>query len=149
MSKLSVRLCAVITRFAAFAPTAHARDAVLHLPVKDVLEDPQYKARLGSDVAFYFGNQAVPGTPQSLAEVVTNRKTNAFGKPDVEACRRAMRSAMLQLVERTRELGGDAVVDIRSFFKRFEFVSDTEYECHAGGVVAGVTLKARIAKLKK
>jgi hypothetical protein len=143
-----LRLCAVVVLLAAFAPAAYARDTVLHLPVKDVLENSDYKARLGSDVAFYFGNQAVPGTPKSLGEFVTNRKTNSFGKPDVEACQWAMLSALLQLVERTRELGGDSVVDIRSYFKRVEFVSDTEYECHAGGIVAGVTLKARIVKLK-
>jgi hypothetical protein len=149
VNTLSLRICAVVLLFAALAPAAHARDTVLHLPVKDVLDDPGYKTRLGSDVAFYFGNQAVPGVPQRLAEVVTNRKTNSFGKPDLEACRWAMLSALLQLVERTRELGGDAVVDVRSFFKRVEFVSDTEYECHAGGIIAGVTLKGQIVKLKQ
>jgi hypothetical protein len=149
MNTLCLRLCAIVVLFAACAPAAEARDTVLHLPFKDVLEDAEYKARLGSDVAFYFGNQAVPGKPQGLAELVTNRKTNSFGKPDEEACRWAALAALLQLVERARELGGDAVADIRSYFKKVEFVSDTEYECHAGGIVAGVTLKGRIVKMKK
>jgi uncharacterized protein YbjQ (UPF0145 family) len=149
MSTLRLRLCACVMLFAACAPAAEARDTVLHLPFKDLFEDAQYRARLGSDVAFYFGNQAVPGTPQGLAEVVTNRKTNSFGKPDVEACRWAALAALLQLAERARELGGDAVVDVRSFYKKVEFVSDTDYECHAGGIVAGLALKARIVKLKK
>jgi uncharacterized protein YbjQ (UPF0145 family) len=131
------------------APAAHARDTALHLPVKDVLEDPEFKARLGSDVALYFGNQAPPAIAQSLAEVTTNKKTNAFGKSDEKACRWVMLSALLQLVDAARQRGGDAVVEIRSDYKRVEWVSDTEYECHAGGVVAGVALKAKVVKLKK
>ena len=134
---------------AAFVPAAYARDTVLHLPIKDVLENPEYKARIGSDIALYFGKQAPPGAPQSLGEFVTNKKTNAFGKPDDEACRWAMLAAVLQLVERARQLGGDAVVDIQSYYKRNEYVSDTDYECHAGGIIAGLALKGRVVKLKK
>jgi hypothetical protein len=134
---------------AALAPSAQARDTTLHLPIKDVLEHPEYKTRLGSDIALYFGKQAAPATQQSFGEVVTNRKTNSFGKPDEEACRWAMLAALLQLVERARQDGGDAVVDITSYYKRQEFVSDSEYECHAGGFIAGLALKGRIVKLKR
>ena len=128
------------------APVAQARDSVLHLPIKDVLENPEYKTRLGSGVALYFGSQDAAG--QSLGEYVTNKKTNAFGKSDEKSCQWAMLSALLELVERARKEGANAVVNISSYYKRIDFVSDTEYECHAGGVIAGVTLKGKVIKLK-
>lgn len=131
------------------APAARARDTVLYLPIKDVLENPEYRARIGSDVALYFGQQPPPAIARGLAEVVTNRKTSAFGKPDAEACRWGMLAAVLQLVQSARERGGNAVVGIRSSYKRSDYVSDTDYECHAGGLIAGVALKGRIVRLKR
>jgi uncharacterized protein YbjQ (UPF0145 family) len=141
--------CLAVILGLTLGPAAHARDTALHLPVKDVIEDPESKARLGSDIALYFGKQATPAIVQSLAEVTTNKKTSAFGKSDETACRWVMLSALLQLVESARNQGGDAVVEIRSDYKRVEWVSDTEYECHVGGLIAGVALKGKIVKLKK
>jgi len=147
MSKRPVFLLALWVLGAALAPAAQARDNVLHLPIKDVLENPEYKGRLGSDVALYFGSQGAAG--QSVGEYVTNKKTNAFGKSDDKSCQWAMLSALLELVERARKESANAVVNITSYYKRVEFASDTEYECHAGGVIAGVALKGKVVKLKK
>jgi uncharacterized protein YbjQ (UPF0145 family) len=141
---LSCAACALL-----LTSVAQARDTTLHLPVKEVLEDAEAKAKLGTDVALFFGKQATPPVAQSLGEGLTNKKTNAFGKPDETACKWAMLSALIQLIDRARELGADAVVEIKSDYKKVEFVSDSEYECHAGGVMAGVALKGRFVKLKK
>jgi uncharacterized protein YbjQ (UPF0145 family) len=147
MSKRPVILMLLWALGAAIAPAAQARDNVLHLPIKDVLENPDYKNRLGDEVALYFGSQAAAG--QGMGEYVTNKKTNAFGKSDEKSCQWAMLSALLELVERARKENANAVVNIVSYYKRIEFVSDTEYECHAGGVIAGVTLKGKVVKTKK
>lgn len=133
----------------ALAPAAQARNTEVHLPIKDVLEDPAAKAKLGDDVALLFGTQAGPAGSKDLGEAVSNRKTNAFAKSDEEACRWAMLSVLLQLVQRARDLGGDAVVEIVSYYKKNSVASETEYECHAGGLMAGVALKGRVVKLAK
>jgi len=140
--------CAAVLLGLAFGPLAQARDSALHLPIKDVLEDPEFKSRLGTDIALYFGKQATPPVAQAFSEVTTNKKTNSFGKSDDKACRWVMLSALLQLIESARSHGGNAVTEIASDYKKVEFVSDTEYECHVGGVVAGVALKGRIVKLQ-
>lgn len=133
--------------FAALVPAAYARNTTEYLPIKDALADPRAPGILGTDIRFYFGQQAVPGSRQDLGEFVTNRKTNAFGKSDAKACRWAMISALKQLAERARNLGGNAVINIVSFYKKNEHSSETDYECHAGGLMAGVALKGRVVKL--
>jgi hypothetical protein len=42
-----------------------------------------------------------------------------------------------------------AVINIKSNYRNNELVSDTEYQCGAGALFAGVALKGRIVKLAK
>ncbi|MDO3382073.1 excinuclease ATPase subunit [Gilvimarinus algae] len=147
MASRSMRLAAgfgaVVLSLAGFQ--AEARDDGLMLPVEDVLTE--YADRLDSDVKFYFGKQSYPTPSKKLGEYVTNKKTNAFNKSDEEACRWVMLSALLQLQERAQSEGGNAVVDIRSYYKKNEVSSETEYECHAGNIMAGVALIGRVVKI--
>ncbi len=131
------------------APAVQARDTEYKLRIDQVLQDPEFKDRLGGDVDFYFGDQRTPKVGKAFGEFVSNRKTNSFGKPDEQACRWAMLSALLSLRDRAQEMGGNAVTKIVSYYKKDTFSSETEYECHAGGFVAGVALKGTVVKLGK
>ncbi|UTF60332.1 excinuclease ATPase subunit [Gilvimarinus sp. DA14] len=122
-----------------------ARDDALMMPVEDVLTE--FKDRLDPQVSFYFGKQAYPEPAAKMGEYVTNKKTNAFNKSDEEACKWVMLSALLQMQERALAEGGNAVVDIRSYYKKNEVSSETEYECHAGNLMAGVALIGRVVKI--
>ncbi|WP_020209254.1 hypothetical protein [Gilvimarinus chinensis] len=124
---------------------AQARDDALMMPVADVLSE--YKDRLDPSVSFYFGEQSYPAPAKKMGEFVSNKKTNAFNKSDEEACKWVMLSALLQMQERALAEGGNAVVDIRSYYKKKEVSSETEYECHAGNIMAGVALIGRVVKL--
>ncbi len=112
------------------------------------MQDAELRKNLGRDIAYYFGGQPTPPVNKSFGDFVTNKKSNSFGRPDIEACRWAMLSALLQLQERARQLGADAVVDIVSYYKKNTKPSTTEYVCHAGAFVAGVALKGTFVKLK-
>ena len=79
----------------------------------------------------------------------TNKRTNAANKSDEAACQIAFLSALISLQSRTRALGGDAVVDVRSITKHNDLTSATQYRCLAGAFVANVALEGRIVKLKK
>lgn len=126
---------------------AHARDTKHMLPLEDALGTPAAQEKLDSGVRFVFSGQDVPEIKQKLMVASSNKKTNAFGKSDVEACEWAFLSAMMALQERALKEGGNAVVDITSYYKKNEVASATEYECHAGAIMAGVALKGRIVKL--
>lgn len=125
---------------------AQARDTEHKLPIKDVIEGPE--AAKFSNVKFYFGKQPAPAVEKSLGEFTTSQKTNAFNKTDEEACRWVMASALKRLAESAAQKGADAVINVRSNYNNIQFSSETEYECHAGGIMAGVALKAEFVKLK-
>ncbi len=123
-----------------------ARDTRLELSVQEVLNRDDAGTLLG-DMQFYFAGQPHSAVQKSLGEFQSNRKTNAFGKSDKEACQWAMLSALKSLKERAESLGGNAVVNIRSNYKNNEFVSDSEYQCGAGAIMAGVALKGDVVQL--
>jgi uncharacterized protein YbjQ (UPF0145 family) len=127
----------------------HARDTVLKLSIQNVLDSANYKNIIGDKVKFYFGNQPVPQDIKLMGEFVTNKKTNAFNKSDSAACQWVMLSALKQLQERALFEGGNAVVGIISYYKRNEFSSTSEYECHAGALMAGVAFKGTVAKISR
>ena len=124
---------------------AQARDVEHNLSIAEFMADAEVRQKLGSDVNFYFSGQPTPPVAKSFGDVVTNRKTNSFGKPDASACRWAMLSALIHLRDRAKELAGNAVVNIVSYYKKDTQASSTTYECHAGNVVAGVALKGPVA----
>lgn len=125
---------------------AAARDDELYKPIADVFNE--YEDKLSDEIAFYFGDQPHGEIAERHGEFPTNKKTNAFGKSDDEACRWVMLSALLSLQERAIREGGNAVVNIRSYYDKNEYSSDTDYECHAGKIMAGVALIGEVVTLK-
>lgn len=133
----------------AFAAPAQAADRKVMLPIADALATGDAEGRLGDSVKFYFGKQPGPRGAKRVAVDQTSQKTNAFGKSDVTACNWVFLSAMRQLEKRAHELGADAVINIVSNYRNIEFSSETEFECHAGAIMAGVALKAEFVKTAK
>lgn len=128
---------------------AIARDTELKLPLADVLEMPEAKSKLDGSIAFYLAGQKTPKVLEKKGEDVSNKKTNGFNKDDVTACKWAALSALIAFQEKGKSLGANAVVDLVSYYKKDTFSSPTEYQCHAGNVVVGVTLKGTYAKVAK
>ena len=137
---------AMATTMAAVMP-AQARDTKHLLPISEGIAANDGEERLNGTVKFYFGNQDHPKVLTKLGSDFTNRKTNAFGKSDERACNWAFLSALVQLEKRAGELGANAVVNITSYYKRNVFSSATEFECHAGAIMAGVALKGDFVKI--
>jgi hypothetical protein len=140
-----------ITLFAmglfAVSGTAMARDAVLHLPLADVLQMPEAQGKLDGSIRFYLDGAGHPAVSKTIGSGVSNKKTNAFNKGDVYACNWAALSALLAFQESAKQRGANAVINLVSYYKKQEFKSSTEYECHAGAAVAGVALKGDYATL--
>ncbi len=147
-SNIKKFLLAVVVSEFLFSP-AMARDTELHLPFAEVLEMPEAQTKLDGSVLFYLAGQKTPKVLQRLSSDVSNRKTNGFGKADDEGCRWATLSALIAFQEKAKSLGANAVVDIVSYYKKDEFKSATDYECHAGAFVVGVALKGTFAKVAR
>jgi len=136
------------------APIAEARDDVYFLPIKDALELGKTKGKLDGSVQFYFSDQSHPAVDASLVQdIVTNKKTGTntsnSKQTDEEACRWAMVSALMALQERARKEGGNAVINIESYYKKNNYKSQDQYECHAGSLMTGVALKGDVVRLGK
>jgi uncharacterized protein YbjQ (UPF0145 family) len=126
---------------------AQARDTKYLLPIAAALEVQDAKNRLDGSVKFFFGNQETPKVLAKLSTDVTNLKTNAVGKSDEKACNWVFLSALLALEKRAKQLGANAVINIVSYYKKEVMSSATEFECHAGAVIAGVALRGEFVKV--
>lgn len=124
-----------------------ARDTKHLLPIAAALEVKDAQEKLSGTVKFFFGDQPTPAVLAKLSTDIANRKTNAFGKSDEKACNWAFLSAMIALDRRAQQLGANAVVNIVSYYNRIVMSSATEFECHAGAIMAGVVLKGDFVKL--
>ena len=126
-----------------------ARDIKYMLSIAAALETKDAKEKLDGSVKFFFGNQQTPKILTKLGTDITNLKTNAVGKSDETACNWVFLSAMIQLEKRAKQLGANAVVNIVSYYQKNVVSSATEFECHAGAVIAGVALKGDFVKVEE
>ena len=124
-----------------------ARDTKHLLPIAVAMEAKDAQDELDGSVKFYFGDQPPPQVVTVLGSDVSNRKTNAFGKSDEKACNWAFLSAMVALEKRAQQMGANAVINIVSYYNRKVMSSATEFECHAGAIIAGVVLKGDFVKI--
>src|SRR3954463_6521391 len=113
------------------APAADARDDRLRLPLAEVLNSADAKAKLDPGVQLYFGKQPYAAPLRRMTIGTANKKTNFFNKTDQEGCNWVFLSAVRSLQEYARKMGGNAVVGIVSMYKNQEFVSETHFECGA------------------
>lgn len=128
---------------------ARAADDKVILPVADALATQAAKEKLDGSVAFYFGNSVHPGVVKSFGNFTTNKKGSAFAKSDTETCNWVLLSALITLQERAQKEGGNAVINIKSYYKKNEVSYDKDFECHVGAFVSGVTLKGDVVKLNR
>jgi hypothetical protein len=76
-------------------------------------------------------------------------RTNAVNKSDAEACQWVALSALKEFRRRAINEGGNAVINLHSYYKRNDLSDPTRYDCDAGFVVGGVAFKGTVAKLAK
>lgn len=129
------------------AAPAEARDKRMHFDIASAIAQGRAQGVLDGSVAFYFEGQATPAVVQDFGLANTNRKTNAVGKPEQESCDWAFLGALLALQDAAKARGANAVVGLRSNFKRQVFSSATQYECGAGRLMVGVALLGSYARV--
>ena len=142
----AMAITSLVVSLATVSPL-HARDTRHLLPIAAAMETKDAQDKLDGSVKFFFGDQAAAQVLTKLGSDVANRKTNAFGKSDEKACNWAFLSALVALEKRAQQLGANAVINVVSYYNRKVMSSTTEFECHAGAVIAGVVLKGDFVKI--
>lgn len=131
------------------APQAYSRDTQLFLSIQDAMQSADFKEKLDPSIRFYFGDAKHPKVKRSHGRFSSNKKTNAFNKSDEEACQWVLLSALLSFQDRVRNEGGNAVINLYSYYKKNTFKSTTQYECHAGAIIAGAALSGEVVTLAR
>lgn len=126
---------------------AFARDTVLHIPLADVLAMPEAQGKLDADMRFLLAGQPLPKVIKRFSTDVSNPKTNGVGKSDEFGCKWAALTALINLQNSAKREGANAVIDIVSYYKKVEYKSATNFECHAGAIIIGVALRGTYAKV--
>lgn len=130
------------------ATTAAAEDAVSTHEISAVTERADYAVQL-EGVTFYFGRSPHPAIARTIEENArTSLRTRKFGRSNEEACQWVMLSALLQLRDHAISVGGNAVVNVRSNWRNVEWSSETQYQCAAGFLMAGVALTGDVVALR-
>lgn len=126
-----------------FCVSLNARDEFVNFSL-DFLKSQKAQEVLDPSIKISFGS----GTKASIIKkgLVSNKKTNAVGKSDQEACEWALLSALKSFQDRARKEGGTKVVNLVSYYKKNVFDSKSKFQCGAGNIMAGVALKGDIAK---
>ena len=149
---MEIRTLAIAVMCAATAVginNASARDDRTHFKISEAMSAPDATAKLNQNIKFFFADAPHPAAEHSFGVFTSNKKSNGFGKEDKVACDRAFLSALLTFQDRALKEGGDAVINIKSYYKSVPFSSATEYECGAGNIMVGVALQGEVVKLKK
>lgn len=138
----------LVLAFAALtaATLVYASNDVLTLPLDEVVQMGIEQGKLDGSVKFYLSGAATPKISARIGEDVSNKKTNGVGKDDAYGCKWAALSALIAFQESAKQKGANAVVDLHSFYKRNTIKNPVTYQCHAGNIVIGVTLKGTYAR---
>lgn len=125
-----------------------AEDTKHSFSIQEALDSKVFDGRLDKEIKFYFGIKPNQKISKNLGDFTAQRRTNLFRHvSDRIACEWAFLSALLSLQKRVAAKGGNAVIDIRSFYKKNEMRSKTEFECRIGFIRAGVALKGTVVSI--
>lgn len=138
---------ALLVSLIAVSGSVDARNTIHQVSIEEALTHPKAEGKLDPNIQMFFGDQAHPEVERTHGTWTANKKTNAFGKSDTFACQWAFLSAMMSLQQRAAREGGNAVINIRSYYYKNDFSSPTEFECGAGAVMAGVTMVGDVVTL--
>lgn len=140
-------LASMMTLMVLATGSSVARDDHGMWSISEAMNTEDAKQKLDKNIRFYFGDQSHPKIENNYGEFMSNKKTNAFNKTAKRACQWNFLSAMLSFQDRALRMGGNAVVNIRSYYKKNTVSSQTEFECGSGAFVAGVTFLGDVVRI--
>lgn len=146
--KFNLALLALAVPALLMATPAAADDAVSVHSIANVTSRADFVSQT-EGVRFYFGDSSHPAVARRVEEgAQTSLRTRKFGRSTEESCQWVLMSALIQLRQHALDVGGNAVINIRSNWRNNEWSSATEYQCASGFLMAGVALKGDVVTLR-
>jgi hypothetical protein len=145
--KTLAALLIVMSRATATASRVYARNVTVYLPIAAAFEFKDVETRPTGAVKFFFGAQKTPDILTRFGTYSATPRAAAGGMSDEKACYGAFHWTLVNMENRARRLGANAVVNIVSFYKRNETSSAVEFECHVGNAIASVFFRGDFVKI--
>ena len=143
-----MKLTLIILFAILFSALASAKDDYNRYSIEEAISTSEAKKILNPGYTFSFGSQSHGPVKTNHGQFTSNKKTRAFGKGEKIACQWAFLSAMASFQARISQQGGNAVINIRSYYKKRDFRSNVEFECGNGSIMAGVTMIGDVVTLE-
>ena len=147
MHKVPLALAAAALAAATFAAPVQAKDDRMLLDIATALGTPAGRDRFDDTVLFLWADQAYAPPVQTFDITTVEHRSFAPIRTDEETCYAAFIDALADLRDHAKQLGANAVVNIKSIYRNREFRSDTQFECRVGYVVNNVSLEGRVVRL--
>lgn len=144
MNLLTLFLCISIISISLSAKTEKNQTI---FSIKKAMSQHNAKVKLGDDIELSFGVNPNIKVKKYLGSYIENKTNNSFNKSNLKSCELAFISALVSLRDRARNLGGHAVVNIKSVAIKANLVSEGKFECQTGNLMNQVTLSGDIVKL--
>jgi uncharacterized protein YbjQ (UPF0145 family) len=138
---------AAATITSAVCVPAFARDSEYTLPMDEVLRMPAAQRELDGSVRFYLEGQHHEAVVFTHMEETVTGKIRGSGPEEVESCKRAALRALVAYQTKAKKMGANAVIDMVGFFKEKPFISQSQFQCHAGSRTVVVVFKGTFAKV--
>lgn len=135
------------TVLAGFVLVACQGAGMLTLPTKGATQSALAQEKVLPDVKLYFAGETHPTVVSNLGAIKTSQRTSSVQRGPVEACRRVMVSALIQLQKQAKSRGGNAVINIRSNWQNRTLDNGDEFQCQNGAMMSGVALTGEAASL--
>jgi uncharacterized protein YbjQ (UPF0145 family) len=117
--------------------------------IKDALNTADAREKLDPRIKLSFGHRGHGAVVKQIGRWKSYKKANGFARADETACQRAFLSAVISLQDRAIKMGGNAVININSYYDNRETNSDSTYVCGSGGLMSAVALMGSVVRTGK
>jgi len=134
---------------ATISSLALAKDEMHLYSIQEAMKTQDAKVKLDPGVQLIFANNPYPVLEKKLGTWVTNKKYPLLNKTPKSVCEYTFIDALVELQHRALKEGGNAVVNIESYYKKMIRPSTDKYMCGVGYVAIGVALRGSVVKIKE
>lgn len=131
------------------ASQAFGADVLKRFSIPEAEQSAVVQESLEGDISMYWATEKHPAVQKNYGTFTTSKRSNGFRKENVDACGRALASALIAFQDRARREGGNAVIDLKSNIKGHEESSAVEYSCLVGSMMVNVALKGTVVTINK
>jgi uncharacterized protein YbjQ (UPF0145 family) len=123
-----------------------ATNDMANYSIRGALDSADAREKLDPRIKLSFGHRGHGAVIKHIGRWKSYKKANGFARADEVACQRAFLSALISLQNRAKKMGGNAVININSYYDNKETSSGATYVCGSGGLMSAVALMGSVVR---